>query len=91
MVNRFRNDHAYEYLPLEANLLQECLEFESYWCEDRECEKYYGLNNERNAIISMLVNFEVLGLTGGVIKMDGRVAALTIAERYLPDTLVIHV
>ncbi len=90
-VNRFRNDHKYEYMPLTPELIRECIEFEDYWCEDRECEKYYGLQNEKKAVMAMLKNFVALGLIGGVIKLGRNVAALTIAEKYLPDTLVIHV
>jgi hypothetical protein len=39
----------------------------------------------------MLKNFDSLGLMGGVIRIEGKIAALTFAETYLPDTLVIHV
>ena len=90
-VNKFRNEYTYEYLSLTPGLVSECIEFEDYWCEVKECEKYYGLKRERCAILAMLENFKELNLTGGVIKTDGKVTALTIGEKLMPDTMVIHI
>ncbi len=90
-VNKFRNEYTYEYQTMTAKLVEECIEFEDYWCEVKDCEKYYGLKRERCAILTMLKNFDYLNLTGGVIRIAGKIAALTFAEEYLPDTLVIHV
>ena len=90
-VNKFRNEYTYEYLTLTPDLVSDCIEFEDYWCEVKECEKYYGLKRERCAILAMLENFEELNLTGGVIKTDGKITALTIGEKYLPDTMLIHI
>ena len=39
----------------------------------------------------MLNNFESLKLKGGAIRISGKIVALTIGERYLSDTVVIHV
>ncbi len=90
-VNKFRNEYTYEYITLTPGLVRECIEFEDYWCEVKECQKYYGLKRERCAILAMLENYEELNLTGGAIKTEGKIVALTIGEKFLPDTLVIHV
>jgi hypothetical protein len=90
-VNKFRRQYEYEYLTLTPELIRECIEFEDYWCEVKECEKYYGLEKERQAILEMLNNFETLKIKGGVIKIDDKIVALTLGEKYLPDTIVIHV
>jgi len=90
-VNTFRNTYDYEYLTMTPALIIECLEFEDYWCEVKECEKYLGLKTERCAVLSMLNNFEALSLKGGAIKINNKIAALTLGEQYLPDTMVIHV
>jgi hypothetical protein len=90
-VNRLRNLHEYEYITVTPDLIDECLEFEDFWCEVRECEKYYGLDKERCAILQMMYNFDSLNMTGGVIRIDGKIAALTLGERFLDDTIVIHV
>jgi hypothetical protein len=90
-VNKFRAAHGYEYLSLTPDLIGECLEFEHYWCEVKECGKIPGLERERCAILEMLNNFESLNIMGGVIKTDGKIAALTLGEIFLGDTMVIHI
>jgi hypothetical protein len=90
-VNRFRAEHEYEYLALTPDLIEECIEFEHYWCEVRDCGKYPGLEKERCAILELLNNFESLDVKGGIIKTGGKIAALTVGEKLLPDTLVIHI
>ena len=89
-VNKFRDSFKYEYRALTSDLIEECLEFEDYWCEVKDCEKYYGLNRERCAVLAMLKNFKTFDLKGGVIRMEGKIAALTLGERFLHDTFVIH-
>jgi hypothetical protein len=90
-VHTFRNSYRYEYEPLTADLIDECIEFEDHWCETRDCEKHSGLIKERCAIMEMLNNFSSLDIKGGIIRTGGRIAALTIGEIILPDTLVIHI
>jgi hypothetical protein len=89
-VNKFRSHHTYEYLILTPDLIEECLEFEDYWCEVKECGKHLGLERERCAILEMLNNFESLDIRGGAIRLDNKIAALTLGEKMLPDTVVIH-
>jgi hypothetical protein len=90
-VNKFRSQYEYEYLEITPDLIDECLEFEDDWCEVKECEKYYGLEKERCAILQMLINFENLNIRGGAIRIGGRIEALTLGESMPNDTFVIHV
>ena len=90
-VNKFRAAHAYEYQTLTPERIEECLAFEHYWCEIKECGKIPGLERERCAILEMLNNFESLHITGGVIRTGGKIAALTLGEKIPGDTMVIHV
>lgn len=90
-VNTFRNTYEYEYMPLTDDLIEECLEFKDYWCQDRECDKHPGLLNEERAVFEMLHHFASLDIKGGTIRIKGRIAALTIGEQISPDTLVIHI
>lgn len=90
-VNKFRSLHTYEYLTLTPDLIEECLAFEDYWCEVKECEKYYGLEKERCAIFAMLNNFGALNIKGGAIRIDNKIAALSLGEKLIPGTIVIHV
>ncbi len=90
-VNKFRNRYKYEYLTLTPELIEECLKFEDYWCEIRDCEKHAGLKREQCAIIEMLNSFKALNIRGGAIRVEGKIAAITLGEKFLPNTFVIHV
>ncbi len=90
-VNKFRSRYRYEYITLTPDLIEECLAFEDYWCEVRECEKHPGLVKERCAILQMLNNFKYLNIRGGAIRMENKIAAITLGEKILSDTFVIHV
>jgi len=90
-VNKFRTLYDYEYLSLTPDLIDECLDFEDDWCEVKECEKYFGLEKERDAILQMLLNFDDLNIKGGAIRINSRIEALTLGEKMLDDTFVIHV
>lgn len=94
-LNAFINAHEYEYISLgqhtTVEFLRECQIFADRWCNEKECEKDSGLASEECAVSRMLAFFHVLGLKGGVIRMNGEIVALTLAEALNADTLVIHV
>ncbi|MDD5692611.1 MAG: phosphatidylglycerol lysyltransferase domain-containing protein [Candidatus Omnitrophica bacterium] len=91
LIRRFKAEHEYEYLNLDAFNIGECLEFEETWCTIRDCDSVQGLNNERQAIKEMIVNFRHFTLLAGAIRVGGRISAVAIAERLNPGTLVMHV
>jgi hypothetical protein len=90
-ANKFRSTYGYEYLQITPDLVDECLAFEDYWCEVKDCGKYPGLEKERCAILEMLRNFSLLRISGGAIRIDGKIAALSLGEKISRTTFVIHV
>lgn len=90
-INKFKSMYQYKYETLTPELVEECLAFEHEWCEERDCEKYPGLEKERCAILQILNNFGSLSVRGGIISVDKKIVALTIGEKFLKDTMVIHV
>ncbi|RJQ50467.1 MAG: DUF2156 domain-containing protein [Nitrospiraceae bacterium] len=90
-INKFKSVYRYKYETLTPGLIDECLAFEHDWCEERDCEKYPGLEKERCAVLEMLKNFGVLNIRGGIIRVGDRIVALTLGEKFLRDTMVIHV
>ena len=92
LLNQFVKNHPqYAFLPMTPDIVERCLGFQHEWCEERECEKNPGLFNEHCATHRMLRHFAELRLHGGVIEIDGRIAALTIGEPLRADTYVIHI
>lgn len=94
-LNTFIKTYKYEYIPLgrhtSSEFLRECQFFVDRWCNEKECEKDTSLTGEECAVSRMLAFFHALGLKGGVIRINGEIVALTLAEVLNPDTLVIHV
>lgn len=90
-VNKFRKTYDYEYIAIEPKHIQECLHMEAEWCKQNHCEEQEGMLNERRAIIYALTNFEKLGLTGGMLRVGGRIVAFTFGMPINRDTFGVHV
>lgn len=90
-IKQFKERYSYQYLPMTAELVSECLQLEEEWCNFRRCEVVPGLMNEFIAIKEALENFEELKLKGGVILIKDKVQAFTLGEPLNPDTVVIHI
>lgn len=91
-VNRFKKNYPdYEYLPITPERIQECMELEAKWCQANNCDQHEGTGNERRALIYALHHFEALGLTGGMIRINGQTVAFTFGMPINQDTFGIHV
>ncbi len=91
LLTQFQRKYHYSYAPLTQELAEVCLEFQHEWCVEKRCEVIEGLSHENCAAQLMLQYFDRLGLLGGVLFIDDRLAAYTLAEPLNPDTVVIHV
>ncbi|MFA5271290.1 MAG: phosphatidylglycerol lysyltransferase domain-containing protein [Candidatus Omnitrophota bacterium] len=91
LIKKFKSLYNYEYQKLDKTNIKQCLDFEERWCSVKDCDGVEGLNNERQAIREMADNCSDFGLIAGAIKVDGKICALTIAERLNKNTLVLHV
>lgn len=89
-LNQFLRKYQWEYLPMDAILATECLHLQTDWFHltpngDQE------LSEEDEAMALVLANFEDLKITGGVIKVDGKISALAVGEPLNANTAVIHI
>lgn len=91
-INRFRNQYPdHEYIPITPDLIQECIELEAEWCKVNHCDQQEGTGNERRALIYALHNFEALGLTGGILRVNGKIVAFTFGMPINHETFGVHV
>lgn len=91
-INAFVRDYTYAYEPLSAANVAECVEMACIWCQMHRCEDDLSLMEEREAVREALEHFTALpGLTGGVIRIGGKVEAFTLGERLNETTAVIHI
>lgn len=91
-INKFRNTYPdYEYLPITPERISECLQLEAEWCKANDCDQQEGTGNERRALIYALEHFEELGLTGGLLRVDGKIVAFTFGMPINKETFGVSV
>lgn len=86
-LNKFRKAYPhYEYRPLTPQLIPECLKLEEVWCRaNGGCEEL-TLSAERRSMTYALTHMEALGVTGGVLFIDGRIVGFTYGSPINSDT-----
>jgi hypothetical protein len=91
-VNKFRRLYPdYEYAPLTKELIPECIQLEIEWCQVHNCEQEEGTGTERRAIWYALEHFEALGLSGGLLRVNGQIVAFTFGMPINHNTFGVHV
>jgi uncharacterized protein len=90
-LNKFIKNYQFEYLKLDAALIERILEMQEQWCELKDCPTNPDLLAEDRAVYEALINYESLDFTGGAILIDSKVEAFTLGERLNSDTAVIHI
>jgi len=90
-VNAFFKEYPdYVYEPITPANVEECIKFGEQWCE-RRAETDSTINCEYCAIKQALNNMEVLGIKGGLIRINGQVEAFSFGEKINKETAVVHV
>jgi uncharacterized protein len=90
-VNKFIKSYAFEYRPLDQDLVECFLRLQEDWCELKNCEEDQDLFDEDRAVYEALIHMEELDFRGGAILIDSRVEAFSLGEHLNPDTVVIHI
>ena len=89
-LNRFFNLYPnFAYERVDSHNAMEVLEAYSAWFESGE--KTAGLQNEMLGIKASLENFAQLDMRGGIIRIDGKIAAFSLGEQINEDSVVIHI
>ena len=89
-IRKFESSFRHEYLPLAREDAPECGVLLQSWFEEKRNGDPY-MKAEKVAIIQALASFELVGLKGGVVKVDGRIEAFTFGMRLTADTVVIPI
>lgn len=91
-INKFKLEHEdWSYETLTEENLEECFEMALKWRNDNGCEEDEEKNAEMCVTMNSLRLFKELELTGGILKVDGEIAAFTIGEPICDDTFVVHI
>lgn len=96
-VNKFNSLYSWEYRPLEKADGEECLELLSLWTKYKRSEENVSsdylaeMDAERQSIIQAFGYFDELGITGGTIRIDGRIVAFCYGTPISDDTFCVHI
>ena len=84
-VNRFRAEHpSFEYRQLTPELFDECRRLTAAWAEEKAAS--VTIDAERRVMETVFSHWEVLGMIGGSIFVDGRMVAFTYGAAVTTDT-----
>ena len=89
-IARF-SESNWSYEEINSINLSECMEMNEEWCRRNNCMGNADKAEEICAVRVGLENYEALGYTGGLIRVNGTVQAFTFGEQTNSDTFVVHV
>ena len=90
-INRFLNTYEdWNYEPMSRENIPECKAMSVDWYQKRKEATGEDLENERIAIFKAMDHFEEENLIGGVLRIEGKVAAFTMGHPVREDVIVVH-
>lgn len=89
-ISKFERTTAYRFAKLGPDNVDGCRALLSEWFNGKGVMDS-GIRAEETAILAALGEFGALGLTGGVVEVEGKVQAFSIGEPLTRDTAVIHI
>jgi hypothetical protein len=78
------------YKPITEEIVNQCLQLQTKWCDLRSCDTIPGLEAEHRAIKETFLHFSDWTVFGGAVLVDGAVEAFTLGEWLNKDAAVIH-
>jgi len=90
-INRFKENKDWCFEVITADNLAECRKMNKEWCIIHDCNDDETLANEKCAVNRCFDHYQVLGLEGGLLRVDGKVIAYTMGEKLNSDTYVTHI
>lgn len=90
-INKFlKTNEDWSYERISEENTEECIEMVKEWCIENGCCTDKSKSDEICAVIKGLRNRQDLSLIGGIIRISGRIVALTMGEKLGDDIFVIH-
>jgi uncharacterized protein len=89
-LNKFKKNFDYRVEPVSPDNSSEVKEFLDRWCEWKQNEGDPVLENETDAVLYAVDHFVDLKLSGLLIRVDGKIGAMSIFERLNGDTALVH-
>lgn len=81
----------YSFSPITDNDIDDCITFSSVTYNNKNTDDDHSLIAEQYAINTYFSYFNELGLKGGIIRIGGETAAVTIGEPLNSNTFCVHI
>lgn len=94
-IHRFMDNNKWSYEKISADNIEECMEVEQGWMRFKQDKTdadvdVAAINNEEEALKRAFINYEKLGLVGGLLRQEDKIVAFAIGEELNRDTFVVH-
>jgi uncharacterized protein len=90
-IARFERLGNWSYDVITHENINECEKMSIEWCKINGCGNDLSLNLEYCAVKQAFEHYFELGMSGGMITLDGRVVAFSIGQKINNDTFVVHI
>ena len=91
-INKFKSLYEdWSYEELNDKNQEECFQMALKWRNQNGCEDDEEKNAEMCVTLNALRLYKELGLTGGVLRVNGEIVAFTLGEPACGDTFVVHI
>lgn len=92
-LNYFKEHNEYEYIPMTSDMTDEMMDFirDFNRKKDIPANEMELLRYEEAAMEDVFRNLEVIGMEGGIIRIDGKIQALAAGGRLGKDMIVEHI
>ena len=90
-IAAFESSYDWTYEPIDDHNAAEVDDMVREWCRERGNCSDPGLKNERCAVSEAMRNRQALSLRGGLLRVEGKVVAMTFGSPINADVFDVHV
>ncbi|HBR09294.1 MAG TPA: hypothetical protein DD735_10455 [Clostridiales bacterium] len=87
--NKFEKEMNWDFVRLTPELIPGCIDMLDAWIGEFDVPPD-GIEDEKAAILRGFSHWELLGLEGGVLRVEGKIVGFTIGEAAASDTFDVH-
>lgn len=90
-LNRFQKSYNWQYETIDSAVAAEILQLRESWFDLNKTDENGRIPGESRAMRLIFENYEQLNLFGGIIRVEGKIIALTVGEKLNSETMVVHI
>lgn len=90
-IARFEKLVDWQYEDITRDNIDECSKMNDEWCKINGCGTDLSLGSEHCAVVEAFKHYFELGLSGGLIRLGGKIVAFTMGQKLCGDTFIVHI